>query len=346
MKPVFFILVLVMVLSLSCRDNGNDQLIMVGEGQMPQGIFDEAEVLHVVYGKGDSLLHAVRTMQSRNVYRHDVIGILPDLAASHMRGPQVAVTTEGIAVIACTDAGDIHSFYKKNGEEWKRGNRLNDRDTVAKEGLLSLAGSGNQLFAVWLDLRSGNNQLYGSSSYDGGKNWSSNELIYASPDTAVCECCKPSVIMKDNKIAIQFRNQINGFRDMYVIQSNDGGRTFTDATKLGIGSWKLEGCPMDGGALAFSAQSIQTVWRRESNLYTCEPGKTEIKLATGRNPSTAITNGKQHYAWSEDGNIMILPNNGKIQRMGKGNSPQLVAKASRLFCIWENNKQILAAEIQ
>ena len=345
MKHYFSIFLVFVFLSLSCRDGNNGDLILVGEGQMPQGTFDEAEVLHVVYGKGDSLLHAVRTMQSRNVYRHQVIGVLPELAASHMRGPQVAVTTEGIGVIACTEAGDIHSYFKKTGGNWERGNRINDRDTVAKEGLISIAGSGNQLFAVWLDMRSGNNQLYGSSSNDGGQNWSRNQLIYASPDTTICECCKPSVIMNANQIAIQFRNQINGHRDMHIITSQDGGITFTDAKKLGNGNWQLDGCPMDGGALAFSGNSIQTIWRRASTLFTCEPGKTETELARGRNPTIAIVDGKPFYAWSEEGNIMIRTHKGKVQRMGKGNSPQLVAKAGRLFCIWENNNQILAAEI-
>ena len=73
---------------------------------------------------------------------------------------------------------------------------MNDPDTTAKEGLMALSADKENVFAVWLDLRGNKrNKIYGAKSIDGGKTWSKNIMIYTSPDTTVCECCKPSVDM-------------------------------------------------------------------------------------------------------------------------------------------------------
>jgi hypothetical protein len=57
-------------------------------------------------------------------------------------------------------------------------------------------------------------------------------MIYASPDTTVCECCKPSVAMKGNSVYVMFRNWLNGNRDLYLIQSSDNGNTFRQVQKI------------------------------------------------------------------------------------------------------------------
>ncbi|MEJ7682118.1 MAG: sialidase family protein [Segetibacter sp.] len=101
----------------------------------------------------------------------------------------------------------------------------------------------------WLLKSPKGQNVYGAKSVDGGKTWSKNILVYESPDSTVCECCKPSVTMKGNNVYVMFRNWLNGSRDLYVIKSSDGGKSFAQAQKLGKGSWKLNGCPMDGGGL-------------------------------------------------------------------------------------------------
>src|SRR6185436_15020500 len=137
------------------------------------------------------------------------------------------------------------SYYKVDAGNWTAGTRVNDIDTIAKENLMALGGQAKNLFAVWLDLRDGHNKLFGSSSRDGGKSWEKNVLVYASPDTTVCECCKPAVLVANGSVHVMFRNRLNGNRDLYLINSTDGGMSFTNLQKLGNESWKLDGCPMD-----------------------------------------------------------------------------------------------------
>ncbi len=74
---------------------------------------------------------------------------------------------------------------------------------------------------------------------------------------------------------VMWRNALDGSRDMYLISSHDGGKTFGGAEKQGAGTWKLNACPMDGGGVAFTAQgTVVTTWRARANdVYMAQPGK-------------------------------------------------------------------------
>src|SRR4029450_4736158 len=106
------------------------------------------------------------------------------------------------------------------------------------------------------------------ASRDGGASWSANYVVYESPSGTVCQCCHPSVaVSTDGIIHVLFRNALEGSRDVYVVRSEDGGRTFVAANRLGLGTWKLEGCPMDGGGLAVDGTgAVATIWRRDQTV--------------------------------------------------------------------------------
>jgi hypothetical protein len=212
---------------------------------------------------------------------------------------------------------------------------------------MALAADRNNAFAVWLDLRDKHNKIFGSSSTDGGKTWSRNKLVYASPDTTVCECCKPSVVVKGNNVYVMFRNWLKGNRDLYLIQSADNGNTFAKAEKLGNGSWALNGCPMDGGSFTIDKKgNLQTVWNRKGTIYACEPGKNETALGTGRSCTLETVNGKNIYAWVENGEVVVLKPGGK-EVVGKGQLPIIKSIGNdHALCVWENEKQIHKAIIE
>lgn len=338
------------LLFISCADNRKVARadLILGSGQMPNLIKDNSDHLHIVYGNGDSILYSYSTNEEQSFSKAAVIAILPKLAASHTRGPQIAATSNGLIVTACNDSGNIYSYVKGTSGAWQQTGKVNDRDTVAKENLMALAADGNLAFAVWLDLRDKNNKIYGAQSTDGGMTWSKNKLVYASPDTTVCECCKPSVQVKGNNVYVMFRNWLDGNRDMYVVQSSDGGNKFGEAQKLGTGNWKLDGCPMDGGGLAINKDGqLQTVWRREGTIYAAVPGAPEKEIGKGKGSTIASVNGTNVYAWVEDGNVVFIKSNGQKETLGKGSGPVLKAiNNKQVLCVWENNKQIHKAVIE
>jgi hypothetical protein len=322
---------------------------VIASGQMPNLAKDKSGAIHLVYGLGDSIMYTYSSDNGNSFSSPSLISILPGLAASHTRGPQIASTNRGLSVIACNDAGDIFSYNKSGSGNWTQTAKVNDMDTVAKEGLMALSADGENAFAVWLDLRGNKkNKIYGANSNDGGKTWSKNLMVYTSPDTTVCECCKPSVAMKGNNVYVMFRNWLDSNRDLYLIQSSNGGASFGQAQKLGTGSWKLNGCPMDGGGLAISHNGkVQTIWKREGKIFTAMPGVPEIKIGEGRGCTIETIDNKNIYAWAEKENVVFIKPDGEKKVLGKGSQPTIKAlDKNHVICVWENEKQIHASILE
>ena len=234
------------------------------------------------------------------------------------------------------------------GKTWSKGTVVNDVPGAPTEGLHSLAADRKgTVFAAWLDKRSGKGtQLYGAHSADGGATWSKNVLIYQSPEGTICECCHPSVaIDPGGQFLVMWRNWLSGSRDMYLARSREGV-TFTKAEKLGTGTWKLNGCPMDGGGLVVSQNRVITVWRREDNVFLAEPGKQETQIGTGKDIALAAhgdriqvmwTNGTKIQLWS-DGKTQVLSNSGSF--------PALTSlPAGGVVAAWEENSAIVTRRV-
>lgn len=349
MKCSISLLVLLLQVVVHAQVSAPVHTLTIGSGQMPAVATGKNNEVHVVFGRGDSILYASSKDGGSSFGKPACIGRLPGLIAFATRGPQITVTKTGVAVVALDKEGDIFSYTKSASGKWTKGSRVNDRDTIAKEGFVSLSGDGDaNLFAVWLDLRGNRrNKLYGAASADGGKTWGPNKLIYASPEGTVCECCKPSVAVAGRQVYVMFRNLLQGNRDLYMIRSNDDGKTFGQARKLGEGSWALDACPMDGGGIAIQANGgAQTVWRRKSTIYTCAVGQPEQAIGEGRSCVIASANGKDLYAWIENGSVKVLrPDNQKIT-LGPGISPAIAATGDgHALCVWEDERQIHSAVI-
>jgi hypothetical protein len=319
---------------------------IIAKGQMP-AVTNDGQSVYLVYGNGDSILFSASHDEGKSFSTPHLIHVLPGLAASHTRGPQIGVTSDGLLITACTNEGNVFSFaLNKTGTLVKQA-RVNDVDTMAKENLMSLSADGDKAFAVWLDVRNGRNEIYGSISIDGGHAWSKNIRIYHSPDSSVCECCKPSVVLTGNNIYVMFRNWLDGNRDLYLITSTDGGKTFGDAEKLGTGSWPLKGCPMDGGGITVNKNGVSTVWNREGKIYANTPGEPEVQIGEGRSCTITSVDGKKVYAWVQNKQVIYLDNNNKKHTLGNGQLPVLKAiDKNYAICIWENDQTINKAIVK
>src|SRR5262249_52357139 len=145
---------------------------------------------------------------------------------------------------------------------------------------------------------------------DGGKTWSANQLIYASPSGTVCECCHPSAAYDgDGTLHIMWRNVLDGARDMYLCSSSDGGKSFSEARKLGSGTWHRDGCPMEGGAIAAGgADKLDTVWRRDKQVFRAKLDSAEELLGPGEQPWAVATPRGSSIVWlsKRQGDLWLL----------------------------------------
>lgn len=317
-------------------------------GEAPSLAAGEGKV-YMAFASHDSIFYCISADKGNSFSIPLLAAVLPKIGVGGGRGPQIISVKNRLLIAASDNAGNIFTFIKKKDAiGWQKGGKINDVPEMAKECFVSLAANNNgEVYAVWLDLRDDKrNKIVGAKSGDAGRTWSRNKIIYRSPDSTVCECCKPSVAMKGQAVVVMFRNWLNGNRDLYIIQSNDGGITFGRAQKLGEGSWKLNGCPMDGGGLVMNSNhTIQTVWRRQGTVYSCEAGKTENMIATGKQCVIAGNNGNTFIAYMNNGKVYCQKPDGKEVELGSGGNPRLVSMAATgsALCAWENDGKVMHA---
>lgn len=275
----------------------------------PQVAITPSGRVHVVFGKSSAIYHT--TSQDGRTFSAPVkVGELEKLALGMRRGPRVTATDERVLVTAISHAdGNLHAWTSPDsGKTWKESPALNTTQNSAREGLQALAGDGRGLVvAVWLDLRSGGMEPWFRLSRDGGATWVPDASLYKSPDGHVCECCAPNVaISSTGEIAVTWRNWVGGSRDLYLATSRDG-LSFSPAQKLGTGTWKLDGCPMDGGGLAFAPGGDWiAVWRREKAIFASEPGLPEAPVASAATqPLVAFAGETRLILWEANGTIML-----------------------------------------
>jgi hypothetical protein len=228
------------------------------------------------------------------------------------------------------------------GMHWSGGVAINDVPGAAREGLHALAADAKgRLFAVWLDKGGASGtRLFTARSDDGGASWSRNVLVYSSPEGTICECCHPSIaIDPDGWVYVMWRNWLDGSRDMYLARTRDGA-SFTKAEKLGQGTWQLNACPMDGGALTIDRGRAVSAWRRDRTLYLAEPGGRERAIGHGKEIALNASAKGLYAAWLDsDGLIVLTPGSTQTILLSRtGAAPALAAlEDGSALAAWEDN---------
>ena len=314
-------------------------------------------IVAMTYGSGNSVLFVRSTDAGQTLSDPVLVSDPVQLSLGMHRGPRIVIAGDAIVIAAVAGTkgggsdGDLLAWRSLDGgRTWSGAKRLNDLEGSAREGLHGLASDGQGLiFAVWLDLRATGTRLYGALSRDGGATWSANQLVYESPSGSVCQCCHPTALVRDGRIYVMFRNVVDGARDMYRVRSDDLGKTFQKAEKLGTGTWPLEGCPMDGGSLTSQGDGgVVSVWRREGQVFLEGDKGTEKLLGTGQAPVVATGRRGLYAAWTSGKSVMMLePGKATAAVVDEdGASPQLVAMPSgEVMAAWERHGSIVLREL-
>lgn len=317
----------------------------VGQGEQPQITIDQSGTIRLVYGNDDQIYYATSTDEGETFSEPIVVGQVNEMHLGMTRGPQLASSRDYSVVTAMDKNGNIHSFRltHKTGT-WEKNGNVNDLDGSAPEGLMSIAADDkNNFYAVWLDLRENRKNNICVSTFTGKGSWSKNQFAYKSPESHVCECCKPSIAVNGNHVSIMFRNWLRGARDLYLVTSGNKGKTFSEAQKLGVGTWPLKGCPMDGGGLSIDSENyIRTAWQRDGIVYYAEPGKPEEKIAEGR----GVGMSENLIHWQKGSDLFFKRINGDQQMVGEGTALKILRlKDTSILAVWENGDQILCKRI-
>ncbi len=296
------------------------------EGKQPRVAVTHKGLVAAIYGQGNRISCRVSRDGGVSYGEATRVGEVDKLLLGMRRGPHVAATESSLVVTAIGKEGNLVSWMSgDDGRTWRGPTTVNDSPAAAGEGLHGLAAGA--VHAVWIDQRDGQAKVFGARSSDAGKSWERNHLVYESPDKTVCDCCEPTVAADDEgNVAVMWRNVLAGSRDMFLVRSSDGGRTFSAAQKLGAGTWPLKVCPMDGGGVAISRGSVATVWRREDVVYAASPGSREEPLGKGRNAVVAFGPHGAAMAWqTPEGDVVLRASGSQPVTVGRGRFPSLGA---------------------
>jgi hypothetical protein len=309
----------------------------ISNGQQPQITIDNLGTIRIIYGSQDKIYCATSVDNGLTFPSVQLVGEIKDMHLGMSRGPQVASSKNYTLVAAIDKKGMIHIFQLNHQSgKWTKQSFANDLAGSAPEGLISIAADENDIFyAVWLDTRyDKRNKICFAKTTDHGESWQKNKIVYQSPDKTVCECCKPGIAVSKSNVFIMFRNWLNGSRDLYLLQSENKGSTFTNPVKLGYGTWKLNGCPMDGGGLTVSKKRlVAAVWQREGHIYFSKPAEMETQIGTGRNCS--ITDAENPIiTWQEGKKLHVKEvNKAEIYNAGEGSFIKAIrTKNNKIFC--------------
>jgi hypothetical protein len=279
------------------------------EARQPQAAISPSGKVFIVFGMKNALYCAVSSDGGKSYGAPVKVGEASELSLGMRRGPRIAASKDGVVITAIGGKlgkgqdGDLLAWRSKDdGKTWQGPAQVNTEAGSAREGLHGMTASKDGAFyCVWLDLRDKKSQVYGAFSKDNGATWEGEKLLYESPDGNVCPCCQPSAAYDPKGgLHVMWRNDLKGNRDMYLISSTDGGKTFGKAAKLGKGAWKLDACPMDGGGLAGDEKGqVTTIWMRNKEMFRCEPGKTEVSLGKGEQGWASSGRAGVYLIWIE-----------------------------------------------
>lgn len=337
----------------------------LGAGRQPQVCVDPAGNVFVVYAKNNAV-HVNASVDAGKSFGESVlVDTVSGLPVGMRRGPRIAATKDAVVVTAIAGEkgggkdGDLFAWTSVDqGKTWTKSVKpINSVAGSAREGMHGMAGGASgALVCVWLDLRNAKpgkpgTEVWCATSSDSGKSWSQDRVVYRNPGGTVCECCHPSVAIDDKGvITVMFRNASAGARDMYVTSSKDGGRTFSAAGKLGTGSWNLNACPMDGGALATQTGNITTLWRRDKTIYAAVPGKPEKPIAKGTQPVAAATTDGLYFIWMDGSGLMLQAPGQAPTVLSRAGSYPTIASASDgkgpVIAVWEQDGKVAARTIK
>ncbi len=323
-------------------------------GTQPQVSVAPNGSIHVVFGKENAIYHSCSNDTGVSFSKPVRIAALSKLALGMRRGPRVMATNRIVTVSAVDfSGGNLLAWNSTDGgRTWSKPTQINSVAGSAREGLHAMTSNGQGLaLIVWLDLRNTGTELWRVTSRDGGLTWDPNIQLYASPEGHICECCHPSLaINAQGEVAAMWRNWVAGARDLYISRSSDGGQAWTPAQKLGQGTWKLNGCPMDGGSLAFSPKGdLRAAWRSGTSIYSGQAGTpsapephAETLLSNrGSQPVTFETRSGAAFVWEDGGKLWLRQGTGipaPLTQAG-GSFPSVSTTANgKAVLVWESSE--------
>ena len=191
--------------------------------------------------------------------------------------PAVAVAADGTlyAHWLAKTAADTYAYSiflsrsDDGGASWSPMGTLNDDDTATEHGFVSFVTQDDGVRAFWLDGRQmaeGGAMTVRTAMV--GLEVGSSEVL----DDRVCECCATDAVMTAQGPVVVTRDRSDEeIRDIGIIRQV--GDTWTPSRRIAADEWRIEGCPVNGPAVAAVGDRVAVVW------YTAGGDGPKVQIA-------------------------------------------------------------------
>ncbi|HZK62900.1 MAG TPA: sialidase family protein, partial [Puia sp.] len=115
MRAIIFHTLLFLFICSGCKHSESSSAYksIIAAGHAPSMVQDRHGRLHIAYCEGDSIMYVYSSTGGKTFSAPALVSLLPGLASSHARGPQIAVSGQQLTIIAGNKSGNIFSFAKK-----------------------------------------------------------------------------------------------------------------------------------------------------------------------------------------------------------------------------------------
>lgn len=246
-------------------------------GRDPSLQWDEEGHLHLVYVEdGDEGPSVVYRRLGPAPAGPFPVSLPAAQVSSHGEVPPVlAILPGGTLVVAYTVSlpgrfkGEIRVQRSTDGGgTWSAPILLHDDGEVGSHSFLDVAVTGRgEAFFSWLDNRTGDQGVRVAFTSD-GQTFAPNRSV----DSQVCQCCRTALLSDEGeRLWLAYRDlEPPEVRDIAVVRSGDGGRSFEPPVTVSADGWTLNACPHTGPRLALDSEG--TLWitwfsGREPGVY-------------------------------------------------------------------------------
>lgn len=249
--------------------------------------------------------------------------------------PAVQVSPAGLNVYCSADeGGDIAAkgdtayvvFFTTNSlcycvHSYDAGLTWSDTVRIDHQGMedaytpdVQIDNSGNPVIVFeTMDMMNMTSTIKVNRSFDGGSTFTQETDAHLGVTSGLpCECCPPSLLIKDSMEYVIYRNNDNNIRNIVMTISSDSGSTFPIVSEFDQTNWALSACPTAGAGADFYRDSILVVWKSANKIwYACADAQTgdegadlllEPALAAAvqqKQPSVCTKGDTVIYTWSD-----------------------------------------------
>jgi len=153
-------------------------------------------------------------------------------------------------------------------------------------------------------------KLFTMVSHDNGETFGE----YSEPDPAwdPCNCCTTAAAYgADGKLALLYREETDNERDIFVVLSDQRGKSEPLRTRVSGTPWKLNGCPMTYFTITRTDTGYVAAWPTKGQVYFARLDKTGAVLPPGeiRTPGTSgMRNGLVALSAADGATLIVWKN--------------------------------------